>query len=298
MPSPWAAAPGPVTQSARFVTFPRCGPRRPWASVPSGGAARPADPELRPALVAESHPRVLARHRVRHRLGRAAAEAARPRVADGSRSDAGNAKHQAARVLQSQARPATSRDGRVSERRRDIWTGALSASQGSRRLVSIRSTARTAEVRCACRRASKAVSHVGAAGNCWPTCEVIPHQAPAARAHRRPDCQVSLTDRAADEHHPRDIQSDGPRPRRTHHRQPDVRAVHGAAGRRRQRARRDGAWRDADGQVVGGHAGWSYRVGRVLRAEGTSGLRPRGRPAMKGVKPCFAAPGPREGRRG
>ena len=38
--------------------------------------------------------------------------------------------------------------------------------------------------------------------------EVIAHQAPAARAHRRPDRQVPLTDRAADEHHARDVQSD------------------------------------------------------------------------------------------
>ena len=65
-----------------------------------------------------------------------------------------------------------------------------------------------------------------------------------------------------------------PRSRRAHHRQSDVRAVHGAAGRRRQRARGDGAWRDADGQVVGDHAGRSHGVGRVLRAQGPSRLRP------------------------
>ena len=76
---------------------------------------------------------------LRQRLGRAAAEAARPRVADGSRSHASNAEHSAARVLQSQARPATPRDDRVPERRRELRTGGLSASQGSRRLASIRS---------------------------------------------------------------------------------------------------------------------------------------------------------------
>ena len=65
-----------------------------------------------------------------------------------------------------------------------------------------------------------------------------------------------------------------PRPGRAHHRQPDVRAVHGAAGRRRQRARGDGSWRDPDGQVLGDHAGRTDGVGRVLRAQGPSRLRP------------------------
>ena len=66
----------------------------------------------------------------------------------------------------------------------------------------------------------------------------------------------------------------GPRPWRAHHRQSDVRALHGAAGRRWQRARGDGSWRDSDGQVVGDHAGRSNGVGRVLRAQGPSRLRP------------------------
>ena len=56
-------------------------------------------------------------------VGRAAAEAARPRVADGSRSHAGDAEHPAAGVLQSQARPAASRDDRVPQRRRLLRAG-------------------------------------------------------------------------------------------------------------------------------------------------------------------------------
>ncbi len=62
--------------------------------------------------------------------------------------------------------------------------------------------------------------------------------------------------------------------RRTHHRQPDVRAVHGAAGRRRQRAGRDGPRRDVDRQVMGDHAGRAYGLGRILRAQGPSRVRP------------------------
>ena len=88
--------------------------------VPRGGASRPAEPELHPPLVAESHARVLARHGLRHDVGRTAAEAARPRAADGSRSHAGDAEHPAAGLLQPQARPAASRDDRVPERRRRL----------------------------------------------------------------------------------------------------------------------------------------------------------------------------------
>ena len=58
-----------------------------------------------------------------------------------------------------------------------------------------------------------------------------------------------------------------------HHRQPDVRAVHGAAGRRRQRPGGDGPRRDPDRQVVGDDAGRSDGLGRVLRAQGPSGVR-------------------------
>ena len=55
--------------------------------------------------------------------------------------------------------------------------------------------------------------------------------------------------------------------------QSDVRAVHGAAGRRRQRPGGDGPWRDPDRQVVGDHAGRSNGLGRVLRAQGPSRVR-------------------------
>ena len=63
--------------------------------------------------------------------------------------------------------------------------------------------------------------------------------------------------------------------RGAHHRQPDVRALHGAAGRRRQRSRRHGSWRDPDGQVLGDDAGRTHGLGRVLRPQGPSRVRPR-----------------------
>ena len=77
-----------------------------------------------------------------------------------------------------------------------------------------------------------------------------------------------------------------PRPWGAHHRQPDVRAVHGAAGRRRQRPRGDGPRRDPDRQVVGDDAGRSDGLGRVLRAKGPSGLRAGpGGPRALGLQP-------------
>ena len=69
---------------------------------------------------------------LRLRLGRAIAEAACPRAADGSRSHAGDTEHPTAWLLQSQARPAPSRDDRLPERGRALRAGGLSASQGSR----------------------------------------------------------------------------------------------------------------------------------------------------------------------
>ena len=77
-----------------------------------------------------------------------------------------------------------------------------------------------------------------------------------------------------------------PRSRRPHHRQSDVRALHGAADWRRQRAGGDGARRDADGEVVGDDAGRANGMGRVLRSQGPSGLRARpGRSRAIGLQP-------------
>ena len=54
----------------------------------------------------------------------------------------------------------------------------------------------------------------------------------------------------------------------------DVRAVHGAPGRRRERAGGDGPRRDPDRKVVGDDTGRSHGGGRVLRAQGAPRLRP------------------------
>ena len=87
--------------------------------------------------------------------------------------------------------PATPRDGRVSERRHDLWPGALSAGRGGRRVVSIRSSARAFQPRCACHSTGETVSHVGAAGHCGPPrrCPDLPRLLPSRqrlRAGRRP----------------------------------------------------------------------------------------------------------------
>ena len=68
-------------------------------------------------------------------------------------------------------------------------------------------------------------------------------------------------------------------------RQSDVRALHGAAGRRWQRAGGDGAWRNVDGQILGDDAGRPHGMGRVLRAQGPSRLRSRsGRTRTIGIQ--------------
>ena len=78
------------------------------------------------------------------RPGRAVAEAACARAADGSRSDAGDPEHAAAGVLQSQARPAAPRDDRVPERRA-VCTGRQNFPpiEDADSMASIRASARS-----------------------------------------------------------------------------------------------------------------------------------------------------------
>ena len=65
-----------------------------------------------------------------------------------------------------------------------------------------------------------------------------------------------------------------PRSWRSHLRQPDVRAVHGAPERGGQRPGGHGPRRDSHRQVVGDDTGRSHGLGRVLRAQGPSRVRP------------------------
>ena len=69
------------------------------------------------------------------RRRRTAAEAARTRAGDGSRSNPGHTEHPVAGLLQSQARPAASRDRSIPGRRRSLWTGRLSAVKETDHLV-------------------------------------------------------------------------------------------------------------------------------------------------------------------
>ena len=71
------------------------------------------------------------------RRRRAVAEAACPRVADGSGSDAGDTEHSIARVLQPQASPATSRDDRVPQYEPPVQAGRFSTDRGRESMASI-----------------------------------------------------------------------------------------------------------------------------------------------------------------
>ena len=103
------------------------------------------------------------------RRRRAVAEAACPRVADRSGSDAGDTEHSAARVLQPQASPATSRDDRVPQYEPTVRAGRFSTDRG-RRIHGLNPWVRgePSNFDAAGHRPSEAVPGLGAARDCRP----------------------------------------------------------------------------------------------------------------------------------
>jgi hypothetical protein len=101
------------------------------------GAQGLAAPELRSSLVSESCASLLASRTVRLRVGGAPAEAPGLRVGHRPGSDACDANHSPAGVLQPQTRRAASRDGRLSGRQDSLRTPRLSAAGGATLLEAI-----------------------------------------------------------------------------------------------------------------------------------------------------------------